>query len=191
MRRSPRSRSRQPEPALMNCQDHLYRHTDPALVSRRWFLEQCGVGLGTMALGQLLSEAGYASPTAHVAGAQPTGAPAASLRPQGQARDLPVHGRRAQPSGALRQQAPAREVRRHAAARPSCSRAIARRSSIPTPSCWARSSSSPGTASAAPSSPSCCRTWPGSSMTWPSSRAMSTDAFNHAPGQIMMSTGVA
>src|SRR3954454_853254 len=65
MKPSPKSRSRhrQPEPELMNCQDHLYRNTDPALVSRRWFLERCGVGLGAMALGQLLSEAGYASPT--------------------------------------------------------------------------------------------------------------------------------
>ena len=39
----------------MNCQDHLYRRSsDPRLVSRRWFLEQCGLGLGTLALGQLL-----------------------------------------------------------------------------------------------------------------------------------------
>ncbi len=43
----------------MNCQDHLYRRTDPKLISRRWFLEQCGIGLGTIALGQLLGEAGY------------------------------------------------------------------------------------------------------------------------------------
>src|SRR5947207_2347039 len=47
----------------MNCQDYMYRHSDPQLVSRRWFLEQCGVGLGAMALGQLLSEAGYANPS--------------------------------------------------------------------------------------------------------------------------------
>lgn len=31
-------------------------------ISRRWFLEQCGVGLGAMALGQLLSAAGLAAP---------------------------------------------------------------------------------------------------------------------------------
>ncbi|APW64071.1 DUF1501 domain-containing protein [Paludisphaera borealis] len=50
----------------MNCQDHLYRRTDPSLVSRRWFLEQCGVGLGTMALRDLLGGglATAASPTA-------------------------------------------------------------------------------------------------------------------------------
>ena len=38
----------------MNCQDHLYRNADPRLVTRRWFLEQCGVGLGAIALGDLL-----------------------------------------------------------------------------------------------------------------------------------------
>ena len=43
----------------MNCQDHLYRNADPQLVARRWFLQQCGVGLGAIALAQLLGEAGY------------------------------------------------------------------------------------------------------------------------------------
>ena len=37
----------------MNCQDHLYRHADPRQVTRRWFLEQCGVGLGAITLRQL------------------------------------------------------------------------------------------------------------------------------------------
>ena len=57
----------------MNCQDHLYRRpSDPRLVSRRWFLEQCGVGLGAMALGQLLGEAGYARlRRRHAAGVNP------------------------------------------------------------------------------------------------------------------------
>jgi hypothetical protein len=45
----------------MNCQDYLYRNADPRKVNRRWFLEQCGVGLGSIALGHLLQEAGYAS----------------------------------------------------------------------------------------------------------------------------------
>src|SRR5262249_12956261 len=45
----------------MNCQDHLYRHADPRQVTRRWFLEQCGVGLGAMALGHLLRDGGYAA----------------------------------------------------------------------------------------------------------------------------------
>ena len=38
----------------MNCQDHLYRHTHPGLLARRWFLQQCGVGLGAAALSSLL-----------------------------------------------------------------------------------------------------------------------------------------
>jgi hypothetical protein len=37
---------------------------DPKVVSRRWFLEQCGVGLGAIALNTLLADAGYAAPAA-------------------------------------------------------------------------------------------------------------------------------
>ena len=40
----------------MNCQDRLYRRQDPKTVTRRWFFEQCGVGLGAIALGQLLAQ---------------------------------------------------------------------------------------------------------------------------------------
>jgi hypothetical protein len=45
----------------MNCQDHLHRGLDPKQVSRRWFLGQCGVGLGTAALAGLLNRAGHAA----------------------------------------------------------------------------------------------------------------------------------
>ncbi|MEO7144865.1 MAG: DUF1501 domain-containing protein [Bryobacteraceae bacterium] len=45
----------------MNCQDKLYRNHDPRQITRRWFFEQCGVGLGAIALGQLLAENGYAA----------------------------------------------------------------------------------------------------------------------------------
>src|SRR5690242_14728030 len=38
----------------MNCQTHLFRGQDPRTISRRWFLKDCGMGLGVMALGQLL-----------------------------------------------------------------------------------------------------------------------------------------
>ncbi len=48
----------------MNCQDHLYRGANPTAVTRRWFLEQCGVGLGAIALGALLEQAAYAGPGA-------------------------------------------------------------------------------------------------------------------------------
>jgi len=47
----------------MSCSDHLYRHLSPKEVSRRWFLQQCSVGLGAIAFGQLLAERGYADTT--------------------------------------------------------------------------------------------------------------------------------
>src|SRR5207249_3172216 len=50
--------------APMNCQSHLYRGLDPKLVTRRWFFQQCGVGLGAIALGTLFRESGWASPAA-------------------------------------------------------------------------------------------------------------------------------
>jgi hypothetical protein len=46
----------------MNCQDHLYRGKNPKLVARRWFFQQCGVGLGALALNHLVGQAGYAAP---------------------------------------------------------------------------------------------------------------------------------
>ena len=46
----------------MNCQSHLPRFEDPRLTARRWFFKQCGVGVGSLALGQLLREQGFASP---------------------------------------------------------------------------------------------------------------------------------
>ena len=38
----------------MNCHDHLYKKMGPQQVTRRWFFEQCGVGLGSIALANLL-----------------------------------------------------------------------------------------------------------------------------------------
>src|SRR6266446_1191471 len=49
---------------VMNCQSHLYRAQDPKLIRRRWFFEQCGVGLGAIALGQLFRQNGWAAPAA-------------------------------------------------------------------------------------------------------------------------------
>src|SRR5256712_8260991 len=48
----------------MNCQSHLYLGQDPKLITRRWFFEQCGVGLGAIALGQLFRENGWAASSA-------------------------------------------------------------------------------------------------------------------------------
>ncbi len=40
----------------MHCQDHNRRDMAASLVTRRWFLQQCGVGLGAIALNHLLGE---------------------------------------------------------------------------------------------------------------------------------------
>lgn len=37
----------------MNCQTHLYQNIPPRTLARRWFLKECGIGLGAMALGHL------------------------------------------------------------------------------------------------------------------------------------------
>ncbi len=46
----------------MNCQAHLYNGFSPTAVSRRWFLKDCGLGLGAIALRSFLPEALAASP---------------------------------------------------------------------------------------------------------------------------------
>ncbi|MEX2025980.1 MAG: DUF1501 domain-containing protein, partial [Pirellulaceae bacterium] len=38
----------------MHCQSHLHLRQHPVHLARRWFLQQCGVGLGAMAIGHLL-----------------------------------------------------------------------------------------------------------------------------------------
>ena len=38
----------------MNCQSHLHHGLPPRELARRWFLKECGVGLGAVALNQLL-----------------------------------------------------------------------------------------------------------------------------------------
>src|SRR5437868_14106183 len=48
----------------MNCQDSLYRNADPRQVTRRWFLQECGVGLGAIALSQLLGNSASAATAA-------------------------------------------------------------------------------------------------------------------------------
>src|SRR5262245_52995798 len=45
----------------MNCQDRIYRCVPSKLLARRWFLQECAVGLGAMALGDMLSSPGFAS----------------------------------------------------------------------------------------------------------------------------------
>ena len=45
----------------MNCEDHIYRGLDPHTVARRWFFQQCGVGLAGMALGNWIGQSGQAA----------------------------------------------------------------------------------------------------------------------------------
>src|SRR6204780_1070716 len=61
----------------MSCSDHLYRHLSPQDVSRRWFLKQCSTGLRSIALAQLLAERGYAETTDPLAPKAPQFAPKA------------------------------------------------------------------------------------------------------------------
>jgi hypothetical protein len=41
----------------MNCNDHIYRNSTPGVNSRRWFLRECGLGLGKIAAASLLTNA--------------------------------------------------------------------------------------------------------------------------------------
>jgi len=41
----------------MNCQDHLYRNENPRQLARRWFLQGCGVGMGALAMAHLADAA--------------------------------------------------------------------------------------------------------------------------------------
>jgi hypothetical protein len=45
----------------MNCQTHLYRNQDSTLLARRWFFRDCAVGLGSIALAELLRQSGHAA----------------------------------------------------------------------------------------------------------------------------------
>ena len=45
----------------MNCQSHLFRGMDRTEITRRWFFQQCGVGLGAIALGGLFTREGWAA----------------------------------------------------------------------------------------------------------------------------------
>ena len=143
----------------------------PRLVSRRWFLEQCGVGLGAMALGSCSSEAGYAARylAGDAAGVNPLAPRLPHFAPKakrviflfmaGGPSHLELFDNKPQLAKFDGTLPPAELLKGYRAAFIN-----------PTRSCWARSSSSPGTASAGPSSRSCCRTWRRSSTTSPSSR---------------------
>jgi len=54
----------------MNCQSHIWRGESAERTTRRWFFRDCGIGVGAFALGQLLRERGFASEPGD--GASPT-----------------------------------------------------------------------------------------------------------------------
>jgi hypothetical protein len=58
-----------PSQIAMNCQQHLHGNVPPRDLARRWFLKECGLGLGAIALQQL---AGTAPSRALAAVAAPT-----------------------------------------------------------------------------------------------------------------------
>src|SRR4051812_33096430 len=41
----------------MNCHDYFYKYGSPRVNSRRWFLKECGLGLGKIAAASMLAEA--------------------------------------------------------------------------------------------------------------------------------------
>ena len=98
----------------MSCHDRLYRGLDPKSVARRWFFKQCGVGLGTIALGRLLEDAGLAA-TPDADSNDPLAPKRLISKPRRSASFISSWPG-AKPLGIVRQQAATREIRRHVAA---------------------------------------------------------------------------
>ena len=118
----------------MNCQDHLYHNADPPRSPAAGSSSNAESAWGPSRWATC-SAGGYARPPAGASRPSIRWRPRHRIHPQGQARDVPVHGRRTEPSGAVRQQAAAGEVRRHAAAAGADQGLSRPRSSIPTRSC--------------------------------------------------------
>ena len=168
----------------MHCQSHAYRGIHPLTANRRWFLQQCQLGLGAIALNQL-SAAAMASPEAAknpMAPKQPhfsakakrviylfmAGAPSQlemfDYKPELQKRDGSrppadlIEGYRAafiEPDAALL--GPKFQFAKHGQCGAELSELLPRMAEVVDDIAIVRS--------------------------------MKTDAFNHAPGQILMSTG--
>ncbi len=66
-------------------------------VARRWFLKECGVGLGAIALGELMRESARAKTTVD----DPLAPKDSHFAATGKARHLSIHGRRSEPPRAL------------------------------------------------------------------------------------------
>ena len=164
----------------MNCQDHLYRNP------------RNRAPLVPQAMRRRPRRGGarpICSPARGAAAVDPLAAEDAALRAQGQARHLPLHGRRARATWSCSTTSRSSPSSTARCRPPSCSRATAPRSSIRTRSCSARSSSSASTARAAPSCPSCCRTLARSSTTSRSSSRWRPTRSITRPARLLMNTG--
>ena len=153
-------------------------------LTRRWFFRDCGVGLGTHCPRHRCSANRPLAPPA-VADPMAPGSRTSQARPSASST---CSWAAPQPPGAVRQQAAARQVRRHAAAAGAAQELPGRVHQPELQASSGRSSSSPGTARPAPS----CGTAPAPGRVVDDIaivKSMVTDAFNHAPAQIFMNTG--
>src|SRR5262245_50433352 len=168
----------------MNCQDHLYRGLDPKFVARRWFLQQCGVGLGTIALGTLFRETGLAAiaPVNPLAPKQPHFTPKAKrvifLFMAGAPSHLELFDNKPQLTKFDGTLPPAELIKDYRAA------FINPSSTLLGPKCkFAKSGQSEAELSEL--LPHLATGVDDIAIV----KSMHTDAFNHAPGQLLMSTG--
>ena len=156
--------------------------------TRRWFFRECGVGLGSVALGSLLG-GGDRRAAAADRTADPLAPKAPHFAGEGQAGDLPVPGRGAEPPRPVRRQAANCASSTAPCRRRSCSRATARRSSTRARPCSAPKFkfSKHGQCGAELSEllPHLGEVVDDVAIV----KSMVTDAFNHAPAQIFMNTG--
>ena len=61
----------------MNCQSQITQNIPPRTLARRWFLKECGIGLGSIALGQLAGISAARASTDPIAPKQPQFTPKA------------------------------------------------------------------------------------------------------------------
>ena len=158
-----------------------------AAITRRHFFKECGTGLGTMALASLFNErlaCGCRRTARKCAGRK-----ASALFAEGQEHHLPVHGRRTQPAGPVRLQAPAaaapwtghsRRYRQRRTVRFYQGNAQAAGLSVPLQQAWRVR---------VPRFQSSCPTSRTVVDDIAVVRSVVTDAFNHAPAQLFVNTG--
>jgi len=166
----------------MSCSDHLYRNIHPRDLARRWFLKECSVGLGAIALSQLFGQ------DSAVAASDPLAMKAAHFRPRakniiylfmaGAPSHLELFDNKPQLAKYDNTLPPAELIKGYRAA------FISPNSKLMGPKFkFARHGHSGAELSEL--LPHLARVADDIAIV----RSMTTDAFNHAPGQILMSTG--